>query len=106
MINVEEIVAWHKTTFPDASENEQKIKFLEEYREYLESHDINELADMCIVNVALNDRYNCAMFDSILGREIKEFGDDELLLQAITHKMSINKERKWHKVEGIYRHRC
>lgn len=105
MINVEDIVNWHKTTFPDASENEQKIKFLEEYREYLESHNIDELADMCIVNVALNDRYDCIMFDSILGHEIKEFGNDELLLKVITHKMSINKQRKWHKVEGIYRHR-
>lgn len=102
----EEIVNWHKTTFPDATENEQKIKFLEEYREYLESYDINELADMYIVNAALTDRYNCTMFDSILSHEIQKFGNVvDSLIQAITHKMSINKQRKWHKVEGIYRHK-
>ena len=34
---VKDIVAWHIKTFPDADLKSQKIKFLEEYKEYLES---------------------------------------------------------------------
>lgn len=100
---IEEIVEWHKKTFPDADLKSQKIKFLEEYKEYLESGDIMELADMFIVETVLNWRFDYKDFYLLVCKEKfnKKFYEVE---DAVNKKMEINKKRTWHKVNGVYRH--
>lgn len=96
---IDGIVEWHKKTFPDVDLKSQKLKFLEEYKEYLESGDIMELADMAIVNYVLYRRYDCSCFSDIISEE----WDDELI-SLVKKKMAVNKKRKWNKVNGVYRH--
>ena len=99
---IEEIVKWHKETFPDADLESQKLKFLEEYREYLKSWDLMELADMAIVNCVLRYRFLFFRFDDIFRFEAE--GTETILREIIIKKMKINKKRKWKKENGVYRH--
>lgn len=99
---IEKIVKWHKETFPDADLKSQKLKFLEEYREYLESGDIMELADVAIVYYVLNCRFLFFKFKDIFDFETD--GKWVELKKAINKKMKINKKRKWKKEGGVYRH--
>lgn len=101
----DKIVDWHKKTFPDADLKSQKIKFLEEYREYLESGDITELADMFIVNAVLTHRFNYGRFSNIVYEELLK--DDFLfnVNELVDRKMDINAKRTWCKVNGVYRHK-
>ena len=101
---IEEIVKWHEKTFPDSDLKSQKLKFVEEYREYLESGDIMELADMVIVGYVLRRRFKYERFDDILWHELILNGNPEGLRKAIIKKMKINKKRKWKKEGGVYRH--
>lgn len=103
MTREKEIIKWHKATFPDVDLKSQKLKFLEEYREYLESGDIMELADMLIVNFVLISRFNFMGFVDIIKAEALPFYQD--VLKAVDLKMEINKKRKWHNVRGVYRHK-
>lgn len=98
-----EIIEWHRATFPDVDLKSQKLKFLEEYREYLESGDIMEWVDMIIVNVVLVSRFNFKGFVDIFKAEERPIFPD--ILKAVYLKMEINKKRKWHKVRGVYRHK-
>ena len=97
------IVEWHHATFPDVDLKSQILKFLEEYREYLESGDIMELADIVIVNVVLISRFNFMGFVDIIKDEALTVYP--ALLKAVDLKMEINRKRKWHKVRGVYRHK-
>ena len=98
----DKIVEWHKETFPDADLKSQKIKFLEEYREYLESGDIMELADMFIVNTVLVHRFHFDKFSPLVFSDACYYVED--VLEAVDSKMKINKQRTWHKINGVYRH--
>ena len=101
---IDDIVKWHKETFPDADLKSQKIKFLEEYKEYLESGDIMELADMIIVNEVLTHRFHFSHFSNVVFSEAfcNELNSD--IFNVVEEKMKINKQRTWHKVNGVYRH--
>lgn len=101
---IEEIVKWHKKTFPDADLKSQKLKFVEEYREYLESGDIMELADMVIVCYVLRGRFKFEGFDGVIWHELILNGHPEGLRKAVIEKMKINKKRRWKKEGGVYRH--
>ncbi len=100
---IEDIVKWHKETFPDVDLKSQKMKFLEEYKEFLEGYSLEEYADMYICNVALNYRFNFFCYDDILNEEIVNISVS-YLNDAIRKKMEINKKRTWKKINGIHRH--
>ena len=101
---LEDIVNWHIKTFPDVDLKSQKLKFLEEYKEYLESGDIMELADMAIVNIILIERFNYSYLFTIMLSEQSKLDDLSLLNKAIQKKMNINAKRKWIVKDGVYRH--
>ena len=78
-----EIIAWHRATFPDVSVMDIQEKLYEEIMELQSptSFDnlIEEIADVCIVAIALLDR------------------EGKTLSGAIKDKMAINRTRKWTK---------
>lgn len=100
---IEKIVKWHKETFPDVDLKSQKMKFLEEYKEFLEGYSLEEYADMFICNAALNYRFDFFCYDDILKEEMLNISV-AYLNDAIRKKMEINKKRTWKKINGIYRH--
>ena len=96
---IEEIVEWHKKTFPDATFESQILKLEEELFEYNKSYDEEELADVLIVSIVLAKR-----FKSQIGYDIFAYYYDKCCDELIIEKMKINKKRTWHKVNGVYRH--
>ena len=101
---VKDIVEWHIKTFPNVDLKSQKLKFLEEYREYLESGDIMELADMGIVCLVLSQRFNCDIFVDVMLYEQSKLKNQTELDNAVCKKMDINSKRKWIYKDGVYRH--
>lgn len=112
------IALWHKDAFPDATLDGQKLKWLEEKREWKESlrpatedfvcGDINELDDMFIVACGLtrfSDTEAMFCFDSVvreLGSSLFATSDLE---NAIDKKMERNRARIWKKTsQGNYHH--
>lgn len=104
------IMQWHADTFPDATLDDQLEKYQEEQREYIESgcKDIKELADMFIVacGVARFDMceglYYFADVDDWFGEDATiSWGD---LFKAVSEKMAVNRQRTWHKENGLYKH--
>ena len=89
----ERIVKWHEKTFPDADLKSQKLKFVEEYREYLESGDIMELADMVIVCYVLKGRFKFERFDGILWHELILNGHPEGLRKASCKRLEEHKRQ-------------
>ena len=107
------IAQWHKDTFPDATLDGQKLKWMEEKREWKESlrpatedfvhGDIDELADMFIVVCGLIRFSNTeAMF--CFGSVEQELYDSLFsqsdLEDAIDKKMERNRARIWKKQDG------
>lgn len=103
------IVNWHTRTFPDCTKAEQLLKLDEELREVCDFMRENkkpqayeELADSYIAAVALAVR-----FDSTIGKyfvSLIEERPSPKLIEEVNQKLAINKKRKWHKVDGVYRH--
>ena len=96
-----DIVNWHKETFPNCTLDSQKKKFCEEYIEYLESKDPEELADLCIVGLVLSGRYGFVGCDQIAWQELNQID----INYWIDKKMEKNSKRTWIFVDGVYRHR-
>ena len=112
------IAQWHKDAFPDATLDGQKLKWLEEKREWKESlrsatddfvcGDVNELADMFIVACGLT-RFSDAEAMFCFGRVERElcaslFATEDLE-NAIDKKMERNRVRSWEKTpQGNYHH--
>lgn len=101
-----EIVEWHKQTFPDCTMESQLLKLDEELKEAATAPSISEkekeFADVYIVSLVLARR-----FDSAIGHEFfknMNVMDSHKLLQCVEKKMVINRNRKWIKVGGVYRH--
>ena len=104
------IMRWHAETFPDATLEGQLVKYQEELNEWIESNYSNasELADMFIVACGI------ARFDLQEGFfHIADVYDwyasaEELQLagleDAVNKKMEINRQRKWNKGNGEYKH--
>lgn len=105
----EAIVEWHKKTFPDADLPSQLMKLEEELKEFYEAtkltdHDsiMQEIADIYIVSVVLARRYH-----SRIGvKYLKDFGfSDVQIIEYVSNKMDKNVNRKWCKINGVYRHK-
>lgn len=112
------IAQWHKDTFPDATLDGQKLKWIEETYEWKKSlhpatedfvrGDLDELADMFIVACGLTRFSNTeAMF--CFGSVEQELYDSLFsqsdLEEAIDKKMERNRARIWKKQDdGSYHH--
>lgn len=103
-----DIAKWHEKTFPDTTLEGQKAKLEEEKKEWLESHEIDELADIYIVACGLL-RWPApdakwafwyieeAMLDNAIFASA--------LLKSVDNKMEINYNRKWKATkDGAYHH--
>lgn len=106
------IAEWNAATFPEATLQSQWLKMLEELQEYDKilfnpEEMIKEYADIYIVSAVLEERFGCPYGWMIL-RQI-DYVDNMDLFQkmigeAVDEKMKINRARKWHFVNGVYRH--
>lgn len=105
----EDIVSWHKKTFPDITMGELLLKLEEELRELSDAkwkdgfNLMEESADVYIVSCALYYRFN-----SKTGLHFLSLLDGlphEVKTKIVSDKLSKNKKRKWHKVDGVYRHK-
>lgn len=100
----EEIVEWHKKTFPDCTAQEQADKVGEEIHELImafvneekKERIAEEVADVYIASLVLEKRFGIktSLFLSRLGKE-----------DSIKKKMDENAKRTWVKVNGVYRHK-
>lgn len=112
METIKSIIEWHEQTFPDATLEGQLEKFKEEEKEYSETPNLLELADMFIVacgiarfNSILSMKYFCKVRRKLNNRLWKRVGGDTLLQYAINEKMHINKKRQWNKIGQLYKHK-
>lgn len=94
-----EIVDWHKKTFPLCTIEEQAKKVKEEIQEVINT----------LINADGTDRYIEEVADVYIATLVlkQRFGVDLRLpiLEAIDKKMDENVQRKWTKVNGVYRHK-
>lgn len=106
------IAAWHEATFPNATEEAQKDKFLDEEREFLSattpSEAMLELADMFIAAAGLTrwdimgsvERISAVIdLAKKYNYQIAEFW------AAVDYKMKINRGRTWNFENGQYQHK-
>ena len=108
---IETILQWHKETFPDTTLEEQRHKFSLEKAEYERARTlqdiVEEFADMFIVACGINrldDSYYGPMYLRMCSCNTRDSMLRDEYEKAITSKMAINRKRKWHKVNGEYRH--
>lgn len=104
--NLATIIAWHTETFPHATLDGQIKKFEEEMDEYLSAstltNRLEELADLIIVCCGIA-RFNTATAMRHIAQLPFNFSADEINT-ALYDKMRINRQRKWTKSDGQYRH--
>lgn len=104
--NLATIIAWHTDTFPHATYDGQIKKFEEEMEEYLSANTqqdrLEELADLIIVCCGI------ARFSTTAGlRHIAQLPFNftrQEIDDAVQAKMIKNRQRKWTKGDGQYRH--
>lgn len=104
--NLATIIAWHTETFPHATYDGQIKKFEEEMNEYLSAttmpNKLEELADLIIVCCGI------ARFSTTDGlRHIAQLPFNftrQEIDDAVQAKMIKNRQRKWTKGDGQYRH--
>lgn len=104
--NLATIIAWHTETFPHATYDGQIKKFEEEMEEYLSANTqqdrLEELADLIIVCCGI------ARFSTTAGlRHIAQLPFNftrQEIDDAVQAKMIKNRQRKWTKGDGQYRH--
>lgn len=106
--SVRDIAVWHEEALPLATAADQKKKFAEEFKEWSESHDIFELADMYIVACGMT-RYPTLdaqiAFHKINEECLLNHILSKTLLDAVDSKMGINKHRQWKRLaSGVYKH--
>lgn len=101
----EEIIEWHKKTFPDVTYESQVRKLEEELSEVMKAktlqEQLEEFADVYICSLALWKR-----FDSFIGMwyslnytaKMKDFR------HIVANKFDVLKKRTWHEENGVYRH--
>ena len=106
----EDIVEWHKKTFPDITMGELLLKLEEELGELecalgkTDSSFLEEAADVYIVSRALIERF-CSKIGMTICDNITKLDECDSIMDAVKDKLSKNKKRKWHKVDGVYRHK-
>lgn len=100
---INEIVMWHKKTFPAATKKTQIQKLEEELNEYYSKYEEDELADVIICSVALWRRFDCRV-----GYGVYRYANSIILPSRmndiVSRKMITNRKRKWKGVNGYYRH--
>lgn len=104
--NLATIIAWHTETFPHATYDGQIKKFEEELNEYLSAptmpNKLEELADLIIVCCGI------ARFSTTDGlRHMAQLPFNftrQEIDDAVQAKMIKNRQRKWTKGDGKYRH--
>ena len=118
---IKDVMDWHEETFPDATGSGQLAKLNEEVNEYvaIRTDDfgvgVEELADIFIVGCGLSRFSNpgALMAFGFVYKECvdyhKNFGEDVVyylnwLSAAVVQKMEINRQRKWNKGNGVYKH--
>lgn len=107
----ETIKQWHEETFPDVTFDGQLEKFEEEIKEYREAESdedkLAELADLLIVaaGIARFDKERSQELTMLVHITTSEDGYDMTeLWDAVQKKMKINRQRKWAKKSGLYKH--
>lgn len=105
------IQKWHEESFPDATLDGQFEKFKEELREYMaaqtEEEKLFELADMAIVVMGIrrfDEEYAKELIFMVYEDASEDGFDMTELWDAIQKKMGINRQRKWTKKSGLYKH--
>ena len=100
----QEIVEWHKKTFPNCTLEEQVLKVGEEVSEMIlsivneegEDRFKEELADVYIASLVSKERFGVDYHFPIFREKIED---------VIEKKMEVNCQREWEKVDGVYRHK-
>ena len=118
---IKDVMDWHAETFPEATGSGQLSKLNEEVNEYvaIRADDfgvgLEELADIFIVGCGLARFSNpgaLMAFGFVYTECIdycKNFGNDvvfylDLVSEAVVKKMETNRQRKWTKGKGEYKH--
>ena len=100
---INDVTNWHRETFPDADAESQIKKLEEELREYYDSYDDSELADVLICSIALWRRFKQNIGQAVFVYA-KSITSGSKANRIVGEKMRINRLRKWQKINGIYRH--
>ena len=100
---INDVTNWHRETFPEADAESQVRKLEEELREYYDSYDDSELADVLICSIALWRRFkqNIGQAVFVYASHIISASKANLI---VGEKMKINRARNWQKIDGVYRH--
>lgn len=104
------IAKWHEETFPDATLEDQLLKFEEEYDEWKEAQNLLELADMFIVACGVarfdgREAMHCFWRIEKCLHQTKRMSLDHLIRDCVIKKMKINRNRVWKKQDnGTYHH--
>lgn len=119
---IKSIMDWHEQTFPEATKQGQYCKLQEEFTEYTGvvdtkdfSKGLEELADIVIVGCGLSrfDIAGALTAFAFADKECRWFAKKEkrpdseylfMLETEINKKMETNRQRKWTKGNGEYRH--
>lgn len=111
---IDKVSEVHKQLFPLANGSSQCAKYEEEFEEFTQATDTNEimkeLADMFIVACGIRNHF-LNVGDSTIGYllgKVLAGGEDVqiVLVQEICKKMNKNQERVWNETEeGYYKHK-
>ena len=107
----DKVVEVHKKLFPDATLQSQCDKYDEEYEEFDNADDGEEVcyeyADMFIVAAGIS-RFNKHLGEYLSQLMVKSLGDSSKMrmefAEAIVDKMNKNIDRKWNNNNGLYKH--
>jgi hypothetical protein len=103
----EKITEVHEELFPDATLETQCAKFEEEFEEFREARNDeeikSELADLFIVACGIK-RFNYGIFYILFRGLIEGIPDNHEFAEAVIAKMNKNIKRKWDNRNGLYKH--
>lgn len=108
-IILHDVAKWNKETFPDATLAGQLSKLEEEFKEFDEAKEENQMKELADIFIVLG---GLKRFESVIGAYIEEDMIKQLtwrtlgvLICAICDKMEINRKRVWKKSgDGKFHH--
>ena len=109
METIQTIIQWHTETFPDATLAGQLEKFYEEEQEFIQDYDPTEFADMFIVacGIARFSISDAIPKFAIIYNNMGASADSwKKFQELVDEKMRINRQRKWNKLNGLYKHQA
>ncbi len=96
---IQDILEWHKETFPKATLSSQLRKVESEIMEMYEApnryESLEEKADVCIALVSLAFRFNSLIGQILLSRYYYDHYPFEEIRVAMENKMKLNRTRTW-----------